>query len=162
MILQALLINAMILVVMMLILWRVAVKIDDVSFIDAVWGGGMVVMAFTSWVQLALGQGEGGGASALATVILAMVAAWGIRLFGHLFTRWRLEGEDNRYYRILKKDREAGNFARAALIKVFGMQAVLLFLVCLPAQLGILASEQPQPLGIFGWTGLAVFVAGML
>lgn len=154
---QALLINAAILAVLMLVLWRLAVRIDDVSFIDAVWGGGMALMAFTSWVQLAASA----GASALATVILAMVAAWGIRLFGHLFTRWRSDGEDNRYKKILKKDREAGNFARAALVKVFAMQAVLLFIVCLPAQLGILASEQPQELGTLGWIGLALYLVGI-
>jgi len=152
--LEGLLINAAVLAAVMLAAWRIAVRIDDVSFIDAIWGGGMALMALTSWLQL-------DSKSALATTILAMAAAWGIRLFGHLFKRWRRDGEDNRYKRIMKKSRENGTFARDALIKVFGMQALLLFLVSSPAQVGILAAEQPQELGTLGWIGLALFLVGI-
>ena len=154
MIIQGLLVNAAILIVLMLILWRVAVRIDDVSFIDAVWGGAMALLAVTSYTQLSEW-------SALATVILAMAVAWGVRLFGHLFTRWRRNGEDNRYRRILKKDREKGQFARAALVKVFGMQAVLLFLVSSPAQVGILAAQHPRELDLLAWAGVALYLVGI-
>ncbi len=37
---------------MAIILWVVAVQIDDVSFVDAYWGGGMALMAFVSWLRL--------------------------------------------------------------------------------------------------------------
>lgn len=50
--LLALLVNVLILVVGMGLLWRVAVKIGDVSFIDAVWGGGMGVLALASWLHV--------------------------------------------------------------------------------------------------------------
>ena len=131
-----------------------AVRIDDVSFIDAVWGGGMALMAFTSYLQL-------GEWSELATVILAMAARVGVRLFGHLFIRWRRDGEDNRYKRIMKKSRENGTYARDALIKVFGMQAILLFLVSSPAQAGILAAERPEEMNLIAWAGVALFLIGI-
>ena len=158
MIVQGLLVNAAILVVLMLALWRISIAIDDVSFIDAVWGGAMALLAVTSYIQLFFTEG---GPSGLATVILAMTAAWGVRLFGHLFQRWRREGEDPRYQRILSKDRDNGTFARAALVKVFGMQAVLLFLVSSPAQVGILAAEHPQELDLVAWAGVALFLVGV-
>jgi steroid 5-alpha reductase family enzyme len=151
---EALLINALVAAVMMLALWRVAVAIDDVSFIDAVWGGGMGVLALSSWLQLA----EPGPR---ALLIAAMAALWGARLFVHLYTRWRAHGEDPRYARMLAKARERGRFAQAALTKVFGMQAVLLYVTCLPAQLGVLAGGSAM-MGPLAWAGFALWLVGMV
>ncbi|RDC59007.1 Cyclopropane-fatty-acyl-phospholipid synthase [Alteripontixanthobacter maritimus] len=148
--------NAAVLLVLMIGLWLVAVKIDDVSFIDAVWGGGMALLALVSLLHV-----PHGNPGALAWLILGMTAAWGIRLFVHLFTRWRRDGEDSRYKRILKKDREQGRFAIAALFKVFLGQAVLLYLVSSPAQAGILASEAPAPITALAWAGLALYLVGI-
>ncbi len=123
---ELLALNAAILLALVLIQWAISVKIDDVSFIDAFWGAGMGILAVASWLHVP------GGAGALGTLIMVMTAAWGFRLGGYLFLRWRKEGEDKRYKMILKKDREAGNFARAALTRVWLMQAVLLFAVSSP------------------------------
>ncbi|WP_068077472.1 DUF1295 domain-containing protein [Novosphingobium lentum] len=130
---ESLLINAAVLLVAMLALWRVAARIGDVSFIDAVWGGGMAMLAVASWSQLS-------GPGSRATLIAAMTLAWGARLAMHLYRRWRRGGEDPRYAVILGKARAEGRYANAALKRVFGPQALLLYLTCLPAQLGILAS----------------------
>ena len=78
----------------------------------------------------------------------------------HLFTRWRAAGEDPRYARMLGKARERGHFARAALTVVFAPQAVLLFVTCLPAQLGVLASGSDR-IGPLALTGLALWLLGM-
>ncbi len=151
---ESLLMNAGILAVVMIAFWLISLMIDDVSFIDAVWGAGMALMAVTSWLQLSY-------PGALADLLLIMTAAWGLRLGIHLFLRWRKEGEDPRYKRMLKNDREAGHFARASLIKIFGMQAVLLFITCLPAQIGILASSDPAPITMLAWVGFALWSLGM-
>lgn len=152
---EGLLVNAALIVATMLLLWLVAVRIKDVSFIDAVWGGGMALLAVSSWLQ----QGEPG---ILATLIAAMAVLWGGRLALHLFVRWRAHGEDPRYARMLGKAKERGRYASAALKIVFGPQAVLLFLVCLPAQLGIL-SQTPDPyrLAPLAWAGLALWSVGV-
>ena len=151
---DALLINAAILLALVLIQWAISVKINDVSFIDAFWGAGMGILAITSYFQV-----ENPGA--LAFVLMAMASAWGFRLGLYLIRRWCREGEDKRYKLILKKDREAGRFAIAALTKVWLMQAVLLFLVSSPAQVGILAASEPAPIGPLAWFGIAVFAIGI-
>ena len=153
--LEALLINAAVDLAMMLVLCWVAVRIGDVSFIDAVWGAGMVVLAGVSWLQVAP-AGERAG------LLFMMTAVWGLRLGVHLFLRWREHGEDPRYARMLGKARAAGRYGSAAFKVVFGPQAVLLFLTSLPAQIGILASPRPAPIGPLALVGAALWLTGML
>ncbi|WP_225205484.1 DUF1295 domain-containing protein [Novosphingobium huizhouense] len=143
---DALLVNAAALALAMLVLWRVAVRIGDVSFVDAVWAGGMAALALLSLAQ------AGSGAAARALPIAAATAIWGARLGLHLFRRWRATGEDPRYARILGKAKAEGRFAFAALTTVFAMQGLLLFATCLPAQFGILAPGGAQigPLVVAG------------
>lgn len=152
---ELLAVNAAILIVLVLVQWAISVKIGDVSFIDAFWGAGMGILALASWLHVR------GGPGALATLIFAMTAAWGFRLGIYLFLRWRREGEDKRYRMILKKDREAGRFAQAALTNVWLMQAVLLFMVSSPAQVGILASGAPAPIPPLAWVGFGVWCVGV-
>lgn len=154
MILEALIANAAILLGVTLILWIVAVQVDDVSFIDSFWGGGMALMAFTSWMQL-----ESPGP--LATLLMAMAVIWGMRLCIYLFIRWRRDGEDKRYERMLRKDREQGRFAIAALTKIFLGQAFLLFLVSSPAQYGTLEAASAEPISGLALTGLAIWAVGI-
>lgn len=152
---ELLAVNAAILIVLVLVQWAISVKIGDVSFIDAFWGAGMGILALASWLHVRGGPGQ------LATLIFAMTAAWGFRLGIYLFLRWRREGEDKRYRMILKKDREAGRFARGALTKVWLMQAVLLFMVSSPAQVGILASGAPAPIPPLAWVGFGLWCVGV-
>ena len=151
---EPLLINAGILLATVLVLWAISVKIGDVSFIDSFWGAGMALMALASWLQL-----EEPGT--LAHLLLAMTAAWGLRLGIYLLRRWRAEGEDKRYERMLRKDREKGRFAFAALTKIWLGQAVLLFLVSSPAQAGILASGESQGIGALTVAGIALYLVGI-
>ena len=155
MILEALIANAAILLGFTLILWVVAVQIDDASFIDSFWGFGMALMAFTSWMQL-----EAPGP--LATLLMGMAVVWGLRLSIYLFLRWRREGEDKRYKRMLRKDREKGRFAVAALIKIFFGQAVLLFIVSSPAQYGVLEAATSIPISGLALVGLALYLLGIV
>ncbi len=153
--LEALLIDLAVDALLLAALWRVAVRMGDVSFIDAVWGGGMAVLALTSWLQLA-------DPGLRATLLLAATTIWGLRLALHLYTRWRAGGEDPRYARMLGKAREQGRFAGAALKLVFAPQALLLFLTSLPAQLGILASPEGAEIGLIGMAGAALWLMGMV
>lgn len=154
MVLEALLANFAILLGLALLLWVVAVQIGDVSFVDAFWGGGMALLALLSWLQLA----EPGP---LASLLMAMTVIWGVRLAIHLLRRWRREGPDKRYVRMLAKDREAGRFAWVALTRVFLSQSVLLFLVSSPAQYGILEAGREQPISGLALIGLALWSVGI-
>ncbi len=151
---EALLANAAMLLGAVLLLWAVAVRIGDVSFIDAFWGGGMALLAALSWLRL-------GAPGPLADMIAAMAVVWGGRLAIYLFRRWRREGEDARYARMLGKAREQGKFASAALTKVFLGQALLLFLVSSPAQVGILAAGRGQQVSGLALCGLALWTVGV-
>jgi steroid 5-alpha reductase family enzyme len=138
----------------MALAWRIAVWIGDVSFIDAVWGFGMAMLAGTSWWQLTLPGASG-------CLIAGMAMIWGLRLGWHLFTRWRAHGEDARYAKILGTAKAEGRFADAALKRVFGPQALLLYVTCLPAQLGVLANLALEKVGSLTAAGLVLWLVGM-
>jgi steroid 5-alpha reductase family enzyme len=149
-------INAVALLVVILALWAIAVRIRDVSFIDAFWSFGMVLLSWASWLQV-------GAPSTRANVLLGLVTLWGLRLAIHLFTRWRAHGEDRRYVRILGSamEKKGWSWGKTALIMVFLMQAPLLFITCLPAQLGIIASHVTPGLGPLAWIGAAIAIIGI-
>jgi len=152
---QLLAVNAVVLVALFLILWRVAVAIKDVTFIDSVWAAGMVAQAISSFVQT-------GGATPRKVLLLGICAAWGLRLGGYLLWRWRKQGPDRRYIRMMEKAEQAKGwgFAEATLRLVFATQAPLLFVVCLPVQLGQV-SPVPASLGPVAWIGAALALAGL-
>ncbi|MGB5724281.1 MAG: DUF1295 domain-containing protein [Parasphingorhabdus sp.] len=145
--LTALGLNFALLVGIMIILWLISIRIRDVSFIDAFWAYGMAIMASASFVQV-----ESPGP--LAYIIWMLTALWGIRLGTHLFLRWRKEGVDPRYEKIMghAMEKQGMGFAKAALLKAWAMQIPLLFIVCLPAQLGILlaGADAAGPVAIIG------------
>lgn len=129
----------------MIVLWGVAVAIKDVSFIDAVWPMGMVLLAAaTFWLANA--------ASPASVLLLMLTAIWGLRLGIHLFVRWRRNGVDPRYAKIIAstEQKKGWSFAKTALLQVFLLQGPLLFMVCLPAQLGIWRGGETGALAIAG------------
>ena len=149
---QTLAINATALLAVILLLWAYSVKIRDVSFIDAFWAFGMVLLAWASWTQ-------SDAPGTRSQLLLGLTTLWGLRLSLHLWTRWRAHGEDVRYARMLGKARKAGKYGAAA-AQVFAVQAVLLYVTCLPAQLGQISAE-PTSIGVLGWIGIALALTGI-
>jgi steroid 5-alpha reductase family enzyme len=151
-------INFAILIAMIIALWAYAVRIRDVSFIDAFWAIGMVILAWTSWAQID-GQGR------RADVILVLTSIWGLRLGWHLFARWRSHGEDPRYANIIGGliETKGWSWPKTALLAVFLTQAPLLFITSLPAQIGIWASEGGRTImGPVAWAGAMLAIIGIL
>jgi steroid 5-alpha reductase family enzyme len=149
--------NLALLMAAILLLWFYAMRIRDVSFIDAFWSFGMVLLAWSSWMQIA-GQGR------RADVLLGLTTLWGLRLAWHLYTRWRAHGEDPRYTMIMARtmEKKGWSWNKTALLSVFVTQAPLLFITCLPAQIGIWASESGGPImGPVAWIGAAVALTGI-
>ena len=149
-------INLAAIMAVLLILWRMAVAIRDVSFIDAVWAYGMVGLALATAVQVGLPRGEAGWAC------LALTMIWGLRLGTHLLLRWQRLGRDPRYEAIVggAMRLRGWTFATAALVMVFGLQGPLLWLASLPAQVGIIA-DPGGPMADAGWFGVAVALFGI-
>lgn len=153
-ILSVLAVNAAVSAVVFLVLWRIAVALKDPSFIDSWWGAGMSLLAVLTFVQSDRGPH--------ALVLTLLGTAWGLRLGYHLIRRWRREGPDRRYSRMMAdaKEKKGWSFAKASLIYVFSFQALLQFIVCLPVQVGQLGPS--APLGPLAWAGVAVALVGLV
>lgn len=143
-------------VALMLACWGIAVRLRDVAFIDAIWAYGMVYAVAVAALL------NGGPAGLAGWALLALVAAWGLRLGTHLITRWRRLGPDPRYEKIIAsaQAKRGWSFERTALLQVFGLQGPLLWGVSLPAQAGILA-DTGAALPIWGWAGVGITVVGI-
>ena len=146
---QLLITNFAIIMVAMMILWLYSIRIRDVSFIDAFWAFGMVMLAVSSYFQTE-------GDPARKWLLTGLCSLWGLRLASHLFTRWRAHGEDPRYKKILghAMEKNRWSFGKASLIMVFAMQGPMLFIVCLPVHLGQVST---QPVGILAGIGAKNF-----
>ncbi len=91
-----------------------------------------------------------------APLVLALVAIWSLRLALYLAARnWNAE-EDHRYRAI--RARNDPGFAWKSLYLVFGLQAVLAWVIAAPLAGSFLSTE---PLGLVGWVGAALACAGV-
>ena len=113
------------------VLWLISIPLKDPSYVDAWWGLGVVVLAWSTYVQL-----DAPGPHATALLLLA--SAWGLRLGAYLLWRWRSHGADRRYAKLAQraKDKHGLNFAMFSLLWVFAPQLLLQIVMALPAQLG--------------------------
>ncbi len=153
-VLDLLVINFSALLAAFLVLWLLSLPGRDPSFIDSWWAAGMVLLA-----GLSFALGGGGGAHAWA--LLALVSLWGLRLGGHLLLRWRREGRDRRYAKLIEgAQRKRGwGYPMASLLLVFALQMPLQFIVALPVQLGMF--EPTSALGPLAWIGVLLALAGI-
>lgn len=119
MIAPILLLNAGVIFSLAIGLWALARRIGDPSFIDPCWGLGFVVIA---WISFAAADEH----TTRGLLLALLTSAWGLRLGGYLFWRWRKHGADPRYEPM--RDR--------MLTHVFLLQAVLMLVVSLPLQFG--------------------------
>jgi len=97
--------------------------------IDVVWGLGFAVVAV---VTLVLSQGAGDLWRQVLITVLTCV--WGLRLAWHIGRRNRGKPEDPRYVEII--ERAKGNPVAHLVRKVYVPQAVILWVVSWPVQLG--------------------------
>ncbi|MBO9500933.1 DUF1295 domain-containing protein [Brevundimonas sp. A19_0] len=145
--------NLLMVVAAMTLLWGVALRIRDVSFIDAVWPMAMLFLALVTWPRTA-------GDPLRSALLVGLCAAWALRLGVHLFLRWRAHGEDRRYTDLIGRQMKTGkSWPLVALLFVFLPQAVLAWLTSLPVQLGQVG-DTPD-VGWLGWAGVALFVVGL-
>lgn len=140
--------------VVMLGLWLVALRLRDVSFIDAFWAFNMGLVAAVDFFVA-------DGNPTRQALLAGLAVAWALRLGLHLFVRWRRQGVDKRYENLLGRLEARGlSWPVASLVFVFLLQGVLLLLVSLPVQIGQ-AFAQP-PVGALGWFGAALAALGLV
>jgi len=148
-------VNAAILAACFVTLWLISLKTRDVTPVDSFWALGMVVMAVTTYLQ-------SNGASDRKLLLLSLCAIWGLRLGIYMLRRWRQHGPDRRYVTMLGKAEtsKGWGFAQSSLRMVYLIQAPLLFIVCLPVQLGQM--DALPPIGLLAYFGAALTLLGIL
>lgn len=151
---QLLALNAATILTIMLGLWLVALRLRDVSFIDAFWAFNMGIVGA---VDFFVADGD----PTRRVLLAGLCGAWALRLGGHLFSRWRRHGVDKRYDSLLTRLTHRGlPWPVAALIFVFLLQGILLMLVSLPIQIG--QAFASPPVGWLGWTGASLATFGLI
>jgi steroid 5-alpha reductase family enzyme len=148
---NAMLIAAITIAVVMVSTWIISLVIKNASIVDIVWGAGFAV---TSWVLAISVDGNSGRQLLLAI----MVGLWGTRLALYLAKRNLGHGEDWRYKAMRKK--KGKNFGIISLVTVFGLQGVLMWVVSLPVILGN-ADDSPG-VGPIAVMGIMLWAVGLM
>jgi len=130
--------------------WFYSTIRQNVTIVDSLWAL-FFLLATLTVVLLTTQPGP------RATLIVVLVTIWAIRLSGYL--TWRNWGkpEDHRYQEIRRRN-EPG-FAFKSLYLVFGLQAVLAWIIAAPLAAGITGQA---PLNLFDVAGISLWVIGFL
>jgi steroid 5-alpha reductase family enzyme len=130
--------------------WLLSIPLRNVSIVDSVWS----VLIAAAGVTYAI---DAAALSLRSWLVLALLAAWALRLAIFITARNHGHGEDRRYQAI--RARNQPNFAFKSLYLVFGLQALLAWVVSLPL-LGALSVA--RPLRWLDGVGAAVVISGLL
>jgi steroid 5-alpha reductase family enzyme len=130
--------------------WLVSVQQRNVTIVDTLWSLMFVIAAFAyAAASTPLGP--------RAQLLLVLVSIWGVRLALYLGRRTLGHEEDRRYQKIRRRN-EPG-FTWKSLYLVFGLQAVLAWIISLPLLGGIVGDE--SPLGVLDYAGAALWAVGL-
>lgn len=133
---------------LMLLTWALSLLRRDASLADIAWGPAIAAVAV--WHALAAGLHPRGA------LVLTLVVAWALRLAWHIVKRHR--GEDPRYQEMRRTG--GSGWPLRSLASVFGLQALLAWLVALPAVAALRLSG--EGLGPWDLAGLALALAGLI
>jgi steroid 5-alpha reductase family enzyme len=132
--------------VLALAAWGFGTWRRNVTIVDCLWS--VFFLAATIYYV----QGHWGPRQVLITTL---VAVWSLRLAGYLAVRSFGKPEDPRYQKI-RRDHEPG-FAWKSLYLIFGLQALLAWIISLPL---FAAAQSPLPLGLLDYLGALLWVIG--
>lgn len=132
-----------------IITWLISLVKQDVSIVDTLWP---LMFIITAWVYAAAMPQPG----PRTTLLLILVNLWALRLAGYITWRNWGEPEDRRYQEIRRRNEP--DFARKSLYLVFGLQALLAWIISLPLLGGIAA---PSPVGLLDGIGVLLWLAGL-
>jgi len=141
------------LLVLMAVTFTVALKAGKHSVVDTAWGIGIAAVAVVALVS-SLGYGQ----PARRALLTAAAVIWGLRLAVYIGSRNRGKPEDPRYRDLLSKAKGDRNIY--ALRTIYLLQALILWVACLPIQAGMLERAPAGPLTVIGaaaWLGGFVF-----
>lgn len=148
---ELLLVAALAIGLLMLATWVLSVVVNDASIVDIVWGFGFVLATGVAYLSSPIDT-----TTDRSLLMLVMVGVWGLRLSGYLAWRNIGEGEDRRYQQMRRKSRDS--FWLVSLYKVFGLQAVLMWVVAVPA---VVIHAVDEPLYWLDLVGVGVWAVGL-
>jgi steroid 5-alpha reductase family enzyme len=135
---------------LMLGAWLVSLVTRNVGIVDVFWGLA-IAGAGVTWAVLSPVDAPRG------TLVATLAVIWALRLGGHILWRGWGRPEDRRYREI--RARNEPGFTVKSVYLVFGLQAVLAWLVAFPM---IGTATSTAPLGVPDYAGLALWVTGFL
>ena len=130
--------------------WLASVPLRNVTIVDTLWSLLFVIAAFAYAAATTPLEPR-------AQLLLVLVTIWGLRLALYLGRRNFGHEEDRRYQKIRKRN-EPG-FTWKSLYLVFGLQALLAWVISLPL-LGGIAGDS-SPLGWLDYAGAALWLVGL-
>lgn len=129
--------------------WLVSLKLNDVSIVDSLWS--LFFLLMTAVFLLGAPQvGE------RAYLLFFLVTLWAVRLSVFITKRNHGHGEDRRYQAI-RAENEPG-FRWKSLYIVFGLQAILAWIIALPLLVATLGSN---PLGWLDYAAVVLWLIGL-
>jgi steroid 5-alpha reductase family enzyme len=145
-------IAALCMILFMSVIWMIAVKLDNYSIVDIIWG---VTFILTTVVVLVFT----GNINVVSLTIAALVIIWGLRLSIYLFTRNAGKPEDYRYVDMRKK--WGSKVKQTAFVRVFMLQGTVSLLFSLGIFLGISKSDTILSMWPV-YAGVVVWIIGFL
>ena len=130
--------------------WLISLPLRNVSLVDSIWSLKFLLCAGVYVVAQA-------APSQRAQLMLVLVALWAVRLSAHITWRNHGHGEDRRYQQI-RRNNDPG-FAFKSLYIVFGLQALLAWIISLPL---LAAATSAEPLGVLDAVGCALWLIGFV
>jgi steroid 5-alpha reductase family enzyme len=132
------------------VVWVPSVPLRDVSIVDSAWS----LLVITPAVVTTLALAQTGPRTA---VVWLLAALWALRLSIYIAWRHWCGGEDRRYQVI--RARNQPHFEWKSLYLVFGLQAVLAWVVSAPL-VGAIAGT--APFGVLDMLGMSLFAVGFV
>jgi steroid 5-alpha reductase family enzyme len=130
--------------------WLLSLPLRDVSIVDSLWSL-LFVLAGATYAML-----SGMPLNPRTLLMLTLVTLWALRLSIYITWRNRGHGEDPRYRAI--RARNQPHFSLKSLYLVFGLQAVLAWIISLPL-LG--AALSARPLSMWDAAGTLAWLLGI-
>jgi len=137
-------------VLLALAVWAASLPLRDVSIVDSAWG--FLVLVPPLVVAAVLPD-----TGPRTVIVLGLGAIWAFRLSAYILWRHRGQPEDRRYQAIRRRNEP--NFAWKSLYLVFGLQALLGWLVAAPLMAAV---ASPVRWSALDSAGLALAVFGLL
>ncbi|MEZ5448928.1 MAG: DUF1295 domain-containing protein [Thiolinea sp.] len=129
--------------------WWYAWRRNNVNIVDSLWSLFFLIAALVYWQR-----SPASGATSL--LLLLLVTLWSLRLSLYLWLRNHGKPEDRRYHAMRERN---PRFATQSVVTVFGLQAVLAWIISLPLAAALYAPAS------FGWLhvlALILFTIGFL